>query len=332
MIKGGVNLFIGNVEIKGKAALAPMAGVADRAFRQICFDHGAACVVGEMVSSKGLTYGDRKSAELLELDAEVRPAAIQLFGDDPATMARAAVQALDYKPDWIDINMGCPAPKIAGNHCGSALMREPDLCRRLVQAVKEAVPVPVTAKIRKGYAKNEVNAVEVALACEAGGADAITVHGRTRDQMYAPPVDWDIIRQVKQAVKVPVIGNGDVVDALSAAAMYEQTGCDLIMVGRGALGAPWVFSQIQAYLEHGRLLPTPCMAQRMTTLLRQVELTVQYKGERVALLEARKHAAWYMNGLRGAAEFRRRAGSITTMQELAELCAGVVMADEEGRL
>ncbi len=325
-------MFIGNVEITGKAALAPMAGVADRAFREICFDYGAACVVGEMVSSKGLTYGDRKSAKLLELDDRIRPAAVQLFGDDPATMARAAVQALDYHPDWIDINMGCPAPKIAGNHCGSALMREPELCRRIVQAVKEAVPVPVTAKIRKGYAKDEANAVEVALACEAGGADAITVHGRTRDQMYAPPVDWDIIRQVKQAVGVPVIGNGDVTDALSAAAMYEQTGCDLVMVGRGALGAPWVFSQIEAYLTHGRLLPTPGMAQRMTVLMRQVERMIAYKGERVAMLEARKHAAWYMSGLRGAASFRREAGTLTTPAELADLCARLVLAEERGEL
>ena len=323
---------IGNVEITGKAALAPMAGVADRAFRKICMDHGAACVIGEMVSAKGLTYGDRKSAELLELDADIRPAAIQLFGDDPAIMAQAAKQALDFHPDWIDINFGCPAPKIVGNHTGSALMREPDLCRRIVQAVKDAVPVPVTAKIRKGYAKDEVNAVEVALACEAGGADAITVHGRTRDQMYAPPVDWDIIRQVKEAVKVPVIGNGDVVDAKSAAALYEQTGCDLIMVGRGALGAPWIFSQIEAYLNHEVLLPTPSMTQRMATLMRQVELTVQYKGERVALLEARKHAAWYTNGLRGAAGLRRKAGEIATLEDLAAFCVEVIRAEEEGRL
>lgn len=323
---------IGNVEITGKAALAPMAGVADRAFRKICMDHGAACVIGEMVSAKGLTYGDRKSAELLELDEDIRPAAIQLFGDDPAIMAQAAKQALEFHPDWIDINFGCPAPKIVGNHTGSALMREPELCRSIVQAVKDAVPVPVTAKIRKGYAKDEVNAVEVALACEAGGVDAITVHGRTRDQMYAPPVDWNIIRQVKEAVKVPVIGNGDVVDAKSAAALYEQTGCDLIMVGRGALGAPWIFSQIEAYLNHEVLLPTPSMTQRMATLMRQVELTVQYKGERVALLEARKHAAWYTNGLRGAAQLRRRAGEIATLEDLAKFCYEVIRADEEGRL
>lgn len=323
---------IGNVEISGKAALAPMAGVADRAFRKTCMDFGAACVVSEMVSAKGFTYGDRKSAELLELDDDIRPAAIQLFGDDPAIMAEAAKQALEFHPDWIDINMGCPAPKIAGNHCGSALMREPELCRQLVQAVKGAVPIPVTAKIRKGYAKNEVNAVEVALACEAGGADAITVHGRTRDQMYAPPVDWDIIRQVKQAVQVPVIGNGDVVDAKSAAALYEQTGCDLIMVGRGALGKPWIFQQIEAYLRHEIVLPEPPMAQRMAILMRQVHLTSEFKGERVALLEARKHAAWYLNGMRGSAQLRRDAGSISTLDDLAQLCARVIQLDEEGLL
>ena len=323
---------IGNVEINGHAALAPMAGVADRAFRKICMDFGAACVIGEMVSAKGFTYGDRKSAELLELDEDIRPAAIQLFGDNPAIMAEAARQALEFNPDWIDINMGCPAPKIAGNHCGSALMREPELCRAIVQAVKDAVPIPVTVKIRKGYAKDEVNAVEVALACEAGGADAVTVHGRTRDQMYAPPVDWDIIRQVKQAVKVPVIGNGDVVDAKSAAALYEQTGCDLIMVGRGALGKPWIFQQIEAYLKHEVILPEPPMAQRMATLMRQVHIAIEHKGERVALLEARKHTAWYLNGMRGAAQLRREAGTLATMEDLARLCARVIQMDEEGLL
>ncbi len=306
-----------------------MAGVADRAFRQLCFGYGAAFVVGEMVSAKGLTYGDRKSADLLRLDDDCRPAAIQLFGDDPATMARAAVMALEYRPDWIDINFGCPAPKIVGNHSGSALMRDPDLCRRIVQAVKDAVPIPVTAKIRKGYSKDEVNAVDVALACEAGGADALTVHGRTRDQMYAPPVEIDIIRQVKNALHIPVIGNGDVVDAKSAADMYEQTGCDMIMIGRAALGAPWIFSHIAAYLERGELLPEPSVSQRMSVLMQQVRKMVEYKGERVGLLEARKHAAWYMNGMRGAAAFRRDAGSIKTISDLEELCARVIEAFEE---
>ncbi len=322
-------MFIGNVEITGHAALAPMAGVADRAFRRMCMDYGAAFVVGEMVSGKGLTYGDRKSAEILELDEDIRPAAVQLFGDDPEILAKAAVMSLEYKPDWIDINMGCPAPKIVGNHCGSALMRDPELCRRLVQAVKGAVDVPVTVKIRKGYSKDAVNAVEVARACEAGGADAIAVHGRTRDQMYAPPVDWDIIRQVKAAVKVPVIGNGDVVDAKSAAAMLEQTGCDMVMVGRGALGAPWVFAQIEAYLTHDRILPPPTIAKRMTDLMRQVRLAAEYKGERIALLEARKHASWYMSGLRGAAAMRREAGQINNLDDLAAFCCRVIQMVED---
>lgn len=319
---------IGTVQIDGYAALAPMAGVTDRAFRRLCRDMGASFTVGEMVSAKGLTYGDRKSDELLALEPDVRPAAVQLFGDDPLIMAEAARRALRYAPDWIDLNMGCPAPKIVGNHCGSALMREPELCRRLVQAVKEAVPVPVTVKIRKGYDKQHVNAVEVARACEAGGADAIAVHGRTREQMYAPPVDWDIIRQVKRAVQVPVIGNGDVTDARSAAALYEETGCDHIMVGRGALGRPWIFSQIQAYLEHGALLPDPPVSRRMALLMGQVQQTAAEKGEYIALLQARKHAAWYMTGLRGAAALRRQAGELKTLEDLAALCLAVIQAEE----
>lgn len=320
-------LFIGRQEIRGFAALAPMAGVADRAFRRLCVDYGAAYVVSEMVSCKGLCFGDRKSEELLMLDEDEHPAAVQLFGDDPDIMARAAEKAMAAGPEIIDINMGCPAPKIAGNHCGSALMREPELCRRIVAAVAGAVDVPVTVKIRKGYSRQEVNAVEVALACEAGGAAAITVHGRTRDQMYAPPVDWDIIREVKRAVKVPVIGNGDVTDAVSAAALYEHTGCDLVMVGRGALGAPWVFAQIQAYLGSGVRLPDPPVEKRMAVLLRQARLTAELKGERIALREIRKHAAWYMRGLRGAAGFRAKAGEVETLADLAVLCVQATEAN-----
>ena len=322
-------MFVGRQEIRGFAALAPMAGVADRAFRRLCVDYGAAYVVSEMVSCKGLCFGDRKSEELLVLDEGEHPAAIQLFGDDPDIMARAAEKAMAAGPEIIDINMGCPAPKIAGNHCGSALMREPELCRRIVAAVAGAVDVPVTAKIRKGYSREEVNAVEVALACEAGGAAAITVHGRTRDQMYAPPVDWDIIREVKRAVKVPVIGNGDMTDAVSAAALYEHTGCDLVMVGRGALGAPWVFAQIQAYLGSGVRLPDPPVAKRMAVLYRQAQMTVECKGERTALREIRKHAAWYMRGLRGAAGFRAKAGEVETLDDLAALCAQVTEANAQ---
>lgn len=320
---------IGSVTITGTAALAPMAGVADAAFRRICRDHGAAFTVSEMISAKALTYGDAKSRELAALSDHERPVAIQLFGDDPETMARAARLVLPQRPDWLDINMGCPAPKIAGNHCGSALMRDPDLCYRLVKATRAAVDVPVTVKIRKGYAKDEVNAVEVAQACEQGGAAAITVHGRTRDQMYAPPVDWEIIRAVKRAVSVPVIGNGDVTSPQAAAALYEQTGCDLVMIGRGALGAPWIFSQVEAYLRHGTLLPAPPLARRMELLCRQVAWAASLKGERCALLQARKHASWYMRELRGAATFRGEAGTITTMEDLRALCWRVMRANEE---
>ncbi len=319
---------IGKVMIGGMVGLAPMAGVTDRAFRQLCFDYGAAFVVGEMVSAKGLTYGDRKSAELLTLDEQCRPAAIQLFGDGPAIMAQAAEMAEQYKPDWIDINFGCPAPKITGNHCGSALLKEPKLCEKIVAAVRAAASLPVTVKIRKGFSRQDDRAVEVALACEAGGASAITVHGRTREQMYAPPADWDVIRRVKQAVSVPVIGNGDVTDAKSAAAMLEQTGCDGIMVGRGALGKPWVFSQINAYLSHGVLLPEPKAAQRMTVLLHHAAAMMQNKGEKVAMLQIRKHAAWYMNGMRGAAAYRRQASQVTDMADLEQLCFEVVRAME----
>lgn len=317
-------MYIGNVEIKGYAALAPMAGVADRAFRQLCVDHGAAYTVGEMVSAKGLTFGDRKSKELLVLDDAARPSAVQLFGDDPDTMAQAAKMALAVKPDIIDINFGCPAPKIAGNHCGSALLREPQLCGDIVHAVANAVNVPVTAKIRKGYNKGDDVAVEVALACQAGGAAAVTVHGRTRDQMYAPPVDIDCIRRVKQAVKIPVIGNGDIYTAADAARMYEQTGCDLVMVGRGALGAPWLFTEINALLGEERTLPPPPISRRMALLFKQTSMAAELKGEKVALLEARKHAAWYMRGLKGAASLRAACGTITTLDELAQLCAKVI--------
>lgn len=311
---------IGSVTVRGSAALAPMAGVADRAFRRLCADFGAAFVVGEMVSCKGLCFEDKKSDELLELDDESRPAAVQLFGDDPALMARAAERAMRHRPDWIDINMGCPAPKIAGNGCGSALMRDPELCRRIVAAVAGAVDVPVTVKIRKGYAASQANAAEVAQACEAGGAAAVAVHGRTREQMYAPPVDWNCIRDVKAAVRIPVIGNGDVTTAEEAARLYEHTGCDLVMVGRGALGAPWVFSQIESWLSHGTRMPDPPVSRRMEVLMRHARLAVSLKGERVAMREMRKHAAWYMRGLNGAASLRAKAGQISSLADIEALC------------
>ena len=246
---------IGNLEWDGRVALAPMAGVADQAFRELCVGFGASYVVSEMVSSKGLHFSDRKSAELMELSPKERPAGIQLFGDDPAVMAEAARRAMDFAPDVIDINMGCPAPKVNSSGGGASLMKNPTLCAKIVEAVANAVQVPVTVKIRKGWDEHSINGVEVAKRCEAAGAQAITIHGRTRAQMYAPSADWDYIAQVKRAVGIPVIGNGDVVTPEDAARMLEQTGCDAVMIGRGACGNPWIFQRVRAWIDGHHMIP-----------------------------------------------------------------------------
>jgi tRNA-dihydrouridine synthase B len=325
-----MGIKIGTEGLTGRAILAPMAGAGDRAFREICARFGAACTVSEMVSSKALEFDDKKTQELMELGGDARPAAIQIFGSEPPVMAQAARKALEFSPDFIDINMGCPAPKITGPGAGSALMKTPELCGEIVAAVAAAVPVPVTVKIRAGWDEKSVNAVEVASICEQAGAAAIAVHARTRSQMYEPPADWGIIKAVKEAVKIPVIGNGDVTGAQSAALMLEQTGCDAVMVGRAALGNPWVFEQINAYLTEGcRVVPPPSIYERMLVMVQHVELMCRYKGERRAMNEARKHVGWYLKGMRGASEFRRRAGFLESRADLDALVKDVIAAQEE---
>lgn len=310
---------IGNVEIKGMAALAPMAGVTDRAFRELCVAFGASYVVGEMVSAKGISFNSERSKELMLLSENERPAAVQLFGSEPQTVAAAAVTAMEYKPDIIDINMGCPAPKISGNGAGSALMKNPDLCGKIVEAVCKAVDVPITVKIRKGWDDKSVNAVEVAKICEQAGASAITVHGRTREQFYSGKADLDIISEVKKALNIPVIGNGDITNANDAAQMLEKTNCDMVMIGRGALGNPWIFREINAWLNDLRPMFPPSPAEKVTVILRHIQAMCDYKGEEIAMREARKHVGWYMKGFKNAAELRREAGYLKTYEELIEL-------------
>ncbi len=315
---------IGNFEINGYAALAPMAGVADRAFRELCIDYGAAYVVSEMVSSKGLTMHDRKSDSLMTLGEKEKPAAVQIFGCDPETMAEAAKKAQQTGCCAIDINMGCPAPKIAGNGGGSALMKDPALAARITEKCVAAVEIPVTVKIRTGWDDDNLNAVEMAKMLENAGAAALTIHGRTRKQMYAPPVNIDMIKQVKQSLSIPVIGNGDIVDVHLAKQMYDETGCDFIMVGRGTLGAPWLFSQINEFLEKGIILPDPGIEEKMNVMIKHIQKLCEHKGDYVGMREARKHAAWYIKGIRGAASLRQEIGSLETLDQLKAIAEKVI--------
>lgn len=319
---------IRDIEFKDIAFLAPMAGVTDMAFRELCTLFGAAYTVTEMVSSKGLVMGDKKSAMLLTLGKEEKTAGAQIFGDDPNIMAKAAVKCLAFSPSIIDINMGCPAPKVAMNGGGASLMKDPQLAGRIVRAVRDAVDIPVTVKIRKGWDDSCVNAVELAKILEANGADAIAIHGRTRQQMYSGTVDLDIIRAVKKAVRIPVIGNGDITDIVSAANMLEYTGCDAVMIGRGAFGNPWLFRQINAYLDSGIVIPPPSLEEKMMVMLRHIAKMVEYKGEYTAMREARRHAAYYTKGLRGGAKFRAQMSSLETYDDLKEITFRIVKENQ----
>lgn len=311
---------IANISLAGRLFLAPMAGVTDLAFRQICREHGAALTVTEMVSAKALHFKDKKTPRLLRLGAGEHPAAAQIFGSEPETMAEGAVLAREISGcDIIDINMGCPAPKIVGNGDGSALMKDMKRAEAVIRAVRAAVDCPVTVKFRKGWDESSVNCVEFARMCEAAGADLITLHGRTRSQQYEGKADWDAIRAVKQAVSIPVAANGDVFEPQDAVRILEYTGADFAAIGRGSLGDPWLFSRANALLETGILPPLPAFSERVDTAVRQIEGAMEDKGERIALLEARKHVNWYLKGVPGLKEYKKRVSALTKMEELYRL-------------
>ena len=316
-------MIIRNVKIDGFAALAPMAGVADLSFRVICKEFGAAYTVGEMVSAKGVSMNDKKSQELMKIDEKEHPSAIQIFGNEPEIMAEAAKYALSFSPDIIDINMGCPAPKIIKNKSGSFLMKDPALAGKITKAVSDAVDIPVSVKFRTGWDNNSVNCVEFAKTVEANGASFITIHGRTKEQMYAPPVDINSIRAVKEAVSIPVIGNGDIFTPEDAKSMYEQTGVDLVMIGRGSLGRPWLFSQVNDYMTKGTYSPDPNPEKRMEIMLRHADAICKLRGTVNGMCEIRKHALWYTKGLRGSAKLRSEFSVVRTYDELKLLAEKV---------
>lgn len=296
-----------------------MAGVADKAFRELCVDFGACFTVSEMASAKAISFKDQKTYDLMEPAKNEKIFVIQLFGNEPDIVAFAAKEALRFNPQIIDINMGCPAPKVTSNGCGSALMKDPKLCANIIKAVKAAVNIPITIKIRKGWDDDNLNALEVAGLCQEAGAAAVTVHGRTTKQMYKGNADWDIIKTLKSSLKIPVIGNGDITSAQDAVDMLNYSGCDLIMIGRGALGNPFIFQQINSLLDHERIVPDAKINERLYTMLKHVHKICEYKGEKRGIKEARKHICWYTKGLVGGAKFRNSAGSVKSLTELYKL-------------
>ena len=311
---------IGNIEINKFASLAPMAGVTHRAFREICSLFGVAYFTSEMISAKGLIYNSQKTFRMLERSEMESPFAIQLFGSEPEDFKKAVYLLSESKPDIIDINMGCPATKIVKENSGSALMKNPKLCGEIVKAAVSESKVPVTVKIRSGWNKNNINAVEVAKICEYNGASCVTVHGRTKEQGYSGISDLEVIKSVKDSVKIPVIGNGDVIDGNSAKRMKEYTGCDMIAVGRGAMGNPWIFSEINSAFNDEILFIEPTLSERAEIMKLHIEKLCGYKGESVGLKEARKHIACYIKGINGASYFRKLAFETKTKEELISLC------------
>lgn len=318
---------IGSVYLDNRVISAPMAGITDRAYRILAKEAGCGLVCTEMVSDQALLYGNPKTCSLLDITGETGPVSMQIFGSNAGYMADAAEIVEKRGAAVIDINMGCPTPKIVKNGEGAALMKEPEKAAAIVRAVVERVKIPVTVKMRKGWDENSVNAVELARLVVDAGAAAVTVHGRTRSQFYTGKADWKIIAAVKQAVDVPVIGNGDIWTPQDALAMLQQTGCDGVMIGRAALGNPWIFSRAIHFLKTGELLPGPTPAEKVAMALRHLDLLVEIKGERVAVWEMRKHAAWYMKGLRGAARLREQVNRAQTREELRKIIQSILEGD-----
>ena len=316
-------MTIGNITLDNNIILAPMAGVSDLPFRLLCHEQGAGLVCMEMISAKAILYHNRNTESLLEIHPQDGPVSLQLFGSDPAIMADIAARIEDRPFQILDINMGCPVPKIVGNGEGSALMKNPLLAGPIIEAVVKAVGKPVTVKIRKGFDEEHVNAVEMAHVAQESGAAAVAVHGRTREQFYSGKADWDIIRQVKQAVSIPVIGNGDVVDGESALALLQQTGCDGIMIGRACQGNPWIFREVKNFLESGQICPRPTNREIVDTILRHARLQLQYKGEYIGIREMRKHVSWYSAGVPNSARFRAEINAMESMEELMNAVSAV---------
>ena len=311
---------IGNIKLEGKLLLAPMAGVSDLAFRHICREMGAAMVYTEMVSAKALSYGDKKTRTLLASIPEDKPIAAQIFGHEPEVLAETAPMAVEYSgADILDINMGCPVGKIAGNGDGCGLMKDIELARKIIEAVVKTAGVPVTVKFRKGWDKGSINAVEFGKMCQEAGAAAITVHGRTRVQMYEGQADWDIIREVKNAVSIPVIANGDIFSGEDAEHILRYTGCDGAMIGRGSFGDPWIFRDGNAAIAGEEIPPRPSVAERMDTVLAQIELSAEMRGERLACLEARRHMAWYLRGVPYSGAYKSDIVKIETLEDMRKI-------------